>query len=800
MLISKSVRLDLTPGAIPPRVKVSQYDDESREIVFTLVASSGSGSVSDADHAYVCGTKPDGHGFQYDATINNNGTVSVLVVQQMTACSGAVDCEIKLTKTENSREIVLNSANFILDVEKAALGEDTIVSDTEIPAIIDAAETNAERAEAAAARAVDAATHGPYIGANGHWYVWNNSEGVYVDTQVVAEGEDGVGISSITKTGTSGKVDTYTITFTNGQTTTFTVTNGEDGTDGTDGVGISSITKTSTSGNVDTYTITYTDSTTSTFTVTNGTDALPTGGTTGQVLKKNSSTLYDAGWGDVESVEMASSAGAIRFGVDGDGNYGYIKVGADTVTPFKNPTGNVNLGTISTNGQVTGQNVEDYATASFTVAVPQPSGNVDLGTITQNGQLSNLNVNDYSTASINIQVPGQVPTGNVNLGTFSSNGTVTGQNVSGYATASFTIAVPSTPHVFGVSWDGSSSSAMTRTDGAANFSDPNPYYAGMSETPSSPFDSIMPWAGIHRVEYEGAGSVVEIPKFWYKWTRNGAAMQLQIANEPTTGFFVSPAHADRGDGSGERDYVYVGRYHCSASDYKSATGVFPKGSITRATARTAIANLGSKVWQYDFAMWWTINMLYLVEFADWNSQSKIGYGCGNNSSIENTGASDLMPYHTGTMQTGRTVYGVGVQYRYIENLWANVRTFIDGIYFADDTGETGKASIFCIKNPANFSDSTGGTKTGQRATSGSWIKSYNNPNIAGFEYALYPNDCGGAQGTYVCDSCGYNSGGVILYGGGYYGNSFAYGLFHLYGQNSTSYSGASIGCRLMVLP
>lgn len=42
-------------------------------------------------------------------------------------------------------------------------------------------------------------------------------------------GATGNGIQSIAKTGTSGLVDTYTITFTNGTTTTFTVTNGQDG-------------------------------------------------------------------------------------------------------------------------------------------------------------------------------------------------------------------------------------------------------------------------------------------------------------------------------------------------------------------------------------------------------------------------------------------------------------------------------------------------------------------------------------------------------------------------------------------
>jgi len=42
-------------------------------------------------------------------------------------------------------------------------------------------------------------------------------------------GATGNGIQSITKTGTSGLVDTYTIAFTDGTSTTFTVTNGQDG-------------------------------------------------------------------------------------------------------------------------------------------------------------------------------------------------------------------------------------------------------------------------------------------------------------------------------------------------------------------------------------------------------------------------------------------------------------------------------------------------------------------------------------------------------------------------------------------
>ena len=48
-------------------------------------------------------------------------------------------------------------------------------------------------------------------------------------------GPAGVGIQKIEKTGTEGLVDTYTITYTNGQTSTYTVTNGATGEKGDTG-------------------------------------------------------------------------------------------------------------------------------------------------------------------------------------------------------------------------------------------------------------------------------------------------------------------------------------------------------------------------------------------------------------------------------------------------------------------------------------------------------------------------------------------------------------------------------------
>lgn len=55
------------------------------------------------------------------------------------------------------------------------------------------------------------------------------------------QGETGNGIASITKTGTVGLVDTYTITFTDGTTTTFTVTNGQNGSGSVDDVTVDGV-------------------------------------------------------------------------------------------------------------------------------------------------------------------------------------------------------------------------------------------------------------------------------------------------------------------------------------------------------------------------------------------------------------------------------------------------------------------------------------------------------------------------------------------------------------------------------
>ena len=120
-------------------------------------------------------------------------------------------------------------------------------------------------------------------------------------------GADGAGISTIEKTGTSGLVDTYTITLTDGRKYTFTVTNGK---------AISSVAKTSTSGLTDTYTITYNDGTTDTFAVTNGKGIVKIEKTGTVGLIDTYTVTYNDGttW----TYEVTNGAGATASGVTYD--------------------------------------------------------------------------------------------------------------------------------------------------------------------------------------------------------------------------------------------------------------------------------------------------------------------------------------------------------------------------------------------------------------------------------------------------------------------------------------------------
>ena len=362
-------------------------------------------------------------------------------------------------------------------------------------------------------------------------------------------------------------------------------------------------------------------------------------------------------------------------------------------------------------------------------------------------------------------------------------------------------------NIYGVSWTIGASNKLARTDAAANFADPVPSVNGSAG--SSPFDELMPWAGMQIVEDEYAGTMVSIPKFYYRITKADGVLNVQISDGPADGFAISPAHMDRGDGKGERDVVYIARYHCANKTAMSTTNSLPMGNTTRANLRLGIMQLSAQhgVSGYsiqDYAMFWTTRLLMLVEYATWDMQSAIGYGCGNGESLEVSGKTDSMPYHTGTVGETRDTYCVGVQYRYIEDMWANVGEFIDGWHIRESTTEGVLADIYVTLNPAEFSDTEGGVKVGELTEANQYglIMDWNIPETEGYSWAMTPAAAGIPEDEdftkYVADFCVFE--GPALVSGG---NADEPGPFcgpFVLGGDDASGSGAFVGARLQKLP
>lgn len=204
------------------------------------------------------------HGTAYPAIVTKDGDY---VVWDVTASDTAVEGTGEIQLTFVTGEEVSKSYVGKVHVMKSIRGSGTA------PDPIQNWITIANVVLDSVAHAMESALHAPIIDDNGYWNVWDVDGEEYVPTEYKAEGTDGldgVGITSIEKTGTSGLVDTYTVTFTNGTSMTFTVTNGEDGTDG-----ISPTATVTKSGKIATITITDKNGTTS-VQLHDGEDADPT--------------------------------------------------------------------------------------------------------------------------------------------------------------------------------------------------------------------------------------------------------------------------------------------------------------------------------------------------------------------------------------------------------------------------------------------------------------------------------------------------------------------------------------------
>ena len=141
--MAQSINLQITPNGVIPTIYASQFD-VGREITFNLYDGSTAYIPPVGSTIRFEGKKSDGNGFSYNCTYVDN-VVTVVLTDQMTVFAEDVQCELRIADI-NANDI--GTLNVVLSVEKSPIDENTPMSDTEIPAIVELARAEQYSAEA----------------------------------------------------------------------------------------------------------------------------------------------------------------------------------------------------------------------------------------------------------------------------------------------------------------------------------------------------------------------------------------------------------------------------------------------------------------------------------------------------------------------------------------------------------------------------------------------------------------------------------------------------------------------------
>jgi hypothetical protein len=238
----------------------------------------------------------------------------------------------------------------------------------------------------------------------------------------------------------------------------------------------------------------------------------------------------------------------------------------------------------------------------------------------------------------------------------------------------------------------------------------------------------------------------------------------------------------------------------------SISGKAPTIQGTRAQFREVALNRGVGWRMCDFDLVSAIQLLYLVEYASFYSQSMIGAGLTDWSSadwnawndlnpIEVTGNSNSDGNHTANVSGGSGVTGSYMSYRGIENAFGHLWKWVDGFNINDNIP-------YVSNTESHFADdtTTNYTRLEDSAGNGITLPSENNYQITleqtrrGFLPASV--GAGGGSTKYITDYY-YQSTGwrVAMLGGAAHAGGTA-GFFYWYLYYSSGHASRAIGGRL----
>ena len=386
--------------------------------------------------------------------------------------------------------------------------------------------------------------------------------------------------------------------------------------------------------------------------------------------------------------------------------------------------------------------------------------------------------------------------------------------------------------------------------------------APWSEIKSCNYDlttkKINAWFGDANFKFDGTNGDVftHIPKTYWKIYQENDYDYVLLADYPRAGFM-------------EVDGFFVGRYNGSVvSDVlHSYSGLVPTTSKNRGQFRTLANALGTNFSQLDWR-YLVLQMLYLVEYATYNSQSALGNGIQSRKYLKtlvaesNTNRAIIgssSGYYVGQIirigtsdggtqvadarkitaieaydEDGVTGYAItfdgaavniavdnfvctmaqetgqcdslgmksgclnndgyhSVIYRGIENLFANIWQWVDGINIKDNVA-------YICKDHSQYADDTFASP--YKALAYTNCTSNGNPKTLGLDvdepFFRFPTEVGGGSSTYMCDYYYQNTGNRVARVGGDFGSGAGDGLWYWNFDSTSSTANWHIGCRVLI--
>ena len=309
-----------------------------------------------------------------------------------------------------------------------------------------------------------------------------------------------------------------------------------------------------------------------------------------------------------------------------------------------------------------------------------------------------------------------------------------------------------------------------------------------------------------RVEAEGQNVMVQIPKFYFAKKKVEDIFYFGVSDKPIDDDYVKvddweihPAfyrditkYCDDNLAIPELvDHRYYGAFHGwvdSKGRLRSLPGKSPTTDKAIGTFRNHAKNMGVGWTQLDYYLRYAVQMLYLTEYGHPDSQTQIGRGfVDGNSAKTNTG---------GTLDKGNNTFGETtgkkqMSYRGIEDLYGNVRNWVDG--FILNKPSQGNISI-AIKG---FNDNgTGYEKIGQTSNiSGANIRHIRDEKELGF----IPKTTGGSyENDGLYDYSRLSAGSLAQFDccGGNWADGSDAGAFYFHANWNAASSYSNIGARL----